>query len=257
MILKANRKQLELFANDLNIEVDPKSKDEDLYDEVVKALDGLSDDEWDKLNEKTQTWSNELNQARIAARKDKTESEKPEKTEPDEEPEEDAKSEEKDAPEEAQEAPEEAEKESKGKGKAKGKGKGKAAKTEDKEPTKKELDAAKAKAKEKAKDAASNSKKQVTSDKPYKDGTTAWHVWMTVVDAGKKGITAEDALPLFEKRIKAAGLETSNAKSRVNTILRQCVDPKGLVTKKDGVYKLTKKSTDAIKSAAKAKKEKE
>jgi len=246
MVIKTDRKQLEFFANDLSIEVDPKDKDESLYDEVIKALDVLTDDEWDALNEKTQEWSNELNQARLAARKG-SKTEKPEKEEESE-----TKSEK--ASKEAQEVPEKAK--NKDKGKANGKEKF-AKKDAAKEPTKKELDAAKAKAKEKAKTVFSESKKQTTNDKPYNDGTTAWHVWMTVVDAGKKGITAEAALPEFEKRIKAAGLETSNAKSRVNTILRQCVDPKGLVDVKDGVYTSTKKSAEAIKQASKTKKEKE
>lgn len=211
MLKIADREDLEFYANDLGIEVDADWTDEDLQATCIAALDAIDDAGWDELDEtRTQAWSNEINTARLELKKKEAAAKK--------------KAKDKKAP--PKKAP------------------AKMAAT--KEPTKAEVEAAKKKAKAKAaKDAP---KKQVISKEPYRDGTTAWHVWDIIFEAGQKGISIKEAVPLFEARVKKHKLTTTNAKSRVNTIMRQCVF-KELATRKGDKYFNTAKSTAAMKTA--------
>lgn len=106
--------------------------------------------------------------------------------------------------------------------------------------TKKQLEAKKEAARKKAEEGGKKSK-QTIGDKPYKPGTSAWHVTQVVKEAGKDGITLEEAIEKFTERVKEYKLQTVSPSGRVRTIIPQAIRAKGLITKDGDVYKPTKK----------------
>jgi hypothetical protein len=183
--ISKKREELEFCANDLDVEFDADINDEELERQTISALDALDDGAWDKLDDRTKAWSNDINRARLEKRKGQKKKTSTAK-----------------------------------------------AKTATKS-TAKAKTATKSTAK--AKTATKSTAKAKTATASYRENTTAWHVQQIIVESGAKGISMNDALPLFEAQVKKLNLKTTNAKSRVNTIMRQCVQ-KGLAVVKDDKY---------------------
>lgn len=267
------------FAEEVGIEPEEGQDGVELAQNVLNEVDNLGDDEWEELSENLRNWSNQINAAKKAFKekntkggKSKTKSTDPatDATDPGGDKESDLeeltvaqlqtsakslgvvgyskmkkpdlikaiiKAKQKPEPEaEAGEPGQEPEAEAGESGQdatsiPDGASKG---------LTKKQIEARKKQASQKVQQAG-DKKKQKVSEKPYKPGTSAWHVTQVVKEAGKDGITMEDAIKAFEQKVKENKLVTTSVSSRVRTIIPQAVRDKGLIVKEGNLYKPTKK----------------
>lgn len=247
------RDELEALADDVGLELEDGMEDLALAEAIGATIDGKDDDEWAAMGEAAKAWSNRVNATKKAYKKRMTASKGKAGAEPN-----------KDDWKSLTVAKLKAKAKELGVTRFGGMTKPKLIEAIDtrlamaetpetkketgdelgKEPTKAELEAMKKAAKEKA-DAVPPAKKQAVSEKPYKPDTTAWMITQCVKDAGKAGITAEEVLKGFEKRIKKAKATCTNPKGRVSIIIKQAIDPKGLATEKGGKYFPTAKLNKA------------
>jgi len=230
--------RLTKLAEELGIEPEEGQDVHTVAEAMLVQIDSKDDNEWEAMSADLKEWSNTINSAKkLALEKKPAKAAAKSKAKPTEE----HAAAEKAVAAATKKPAKAAAKKAAPAAKAK-KPAAPAAKVEKAAPTKngkKDLAVLKAQAKAKADAAPKKNKQPADPNGLWRVGTTAWHAIQVLKDAGKDGITLEEAVKEFDKRVKKYKLVTSNPASRINIVFRVALNERGLATKEGKIFRAT------------------